>query len=50
VPPGKFKEFPIQKIVDSNTGESIDFDWLEQYVLELDATPVANRFDGQIII
>jgi hypothetical protein len=47
VPPHRFRKFTIQKIVDAKKQE-MRVDWIDQFVLEMDATPLINRFEASV--
>jgi hypothetical protein len=47
VPPHRFREFTIQKIVDAKKQE-MRVDWIDQFVMEMDATPLINRFEASV--
>ena len=55
VPPHRFNDFAIQQIVNSadksdktKPSPSMTVPWIEQYVMEMDATPMMTKFDSAV--
>ena len=54
VPPHRFKEFAIQEIINTSNRSYNDkppkmtVPWIEQYVMELDATPMMTKFETAV--
>ena len=55
VPPDRYRNFTIQRIVDSSKKQGgkkspplMQVPWIKQYVMEVDATPLVTSFDNQM--
>ena len=52
VPPHRFKDYSIQRIVDSKAKgpvKDMKVPWIEQYVLEVDVLPLTRSFDERMV-
>ena len=51
VPPHRFSDYPVQRIIDSRakgTTKEMEVDWIEQYVVEVDVSPLTHSFDEKM--
>jgi hypothetical protein len=46
VPPHRFEDFKLQNVIDSQADDAaLDVNWIQQYVMEIDASNMISRFE-----